>query len=612
MRKPKLILAILILTLAVTACLFSCKETIKPSFSLSFNGATLSWEEVRGASYYTVNCFFPDGSGYSVSTKKTDYACPQSESGDYVYSVSAKGKNGKTVALSENKLYHLGKGSHLDPILISGADELASVFTGTYDLTFGNSKVSAPLYYRLTADVDLAGLDWTPIGTSTYPFAGVFDGNGHSIKNLTLTKCNTDAKVGLFGSVKTAVIKNLTIEGANLSFDKNSGVKGNSINLGFLCGYALSSVIDNCRVTGNINVLKGIVTTGSVNMYVGGIVGQMASGKFFNNSFSGSVFAQYSAVFAGGLIGYATNASPRFVMTNCLSEATVAGVATGYNVTTQASTAIARVGVIAGSIAGSERIASCLAIGSSSAETTRDGTAESSVSSGVFGNTAGSSGVNSVPIHNLFYSADTLSRVSGTRSSIGSAYSAYGLTDDELKNKDSYFVSSSYALSFGDVWEIEDGYPFLKGIAASADPLPQTISITGKTGEKTDYDYTLSLEQTFNPSYFALSVQGKTAYYFGYHLNTILNAVGASLTNAENVTIEIGEREIRTFTVQQASFSSTYLTYGYFPSYERKAELLPSYEIIDAGSLTVYDDLSEGEIKITITYDETAVNEAEE
>ena len=62
-------------------------------------------------------------------------------------------------------------------------------------------------------DLDLSGINWDPIGTGgagdNKYFKGVFDGNGHTIKNLTINRPDEDT-VGLFGSISSgAEIKNL-------------------------------------------------------------------------------------------------------------------------------------------------------------------------------------------------------------------------------------------------------------------------------------------------------------------------------------------------------------------------------------------------------------------
>jgi len=41
--------------------------------------------------------------------------------------------------------------------------------------------------YYLTADIDLSGAEWAPLGDSADLFTGIFDGQGHALRNLTVT-----------------------------------------------------------------------------------------------------------------------------------------------------------------------------------------------------------------------------------------------------------------------------------------------------------------------------------------------------------------------------------------------------------------------------------------
>lgn len=109
---------------------------------------------------------------------------------------------------------------------------------------------------KLTADIDLAGEAWEPIGqtgsngVATY-FQGVFDGQGYTIKNMTITPNATHGKganyaTGFFGFVDAgdAVIKNVTFDNATIEGHHWTAV---------VCGY-ISGTIQNCHVT-NSNVV---------------------------------------------------------------------------------------------------------------------------------------------------------------------------------------------------------------------------------------------------------------------------------------------------------------------------------------------------------------------
>ncbi len=65
--------------------------------------------------------------------------------------------------------------------------------------------------YLLTADIDLGGGEWEPIGTPDDPFTGTFDGDGHTISNFQITEANENMN-GLFGVV-TGDLVDLNVTG---------------------------------------------------------------------------------------------------------------------------------------------------------------------------------------------------------------------------------------------------------------------------------------------------------------------------------------------------------------------------------------------------------------
>lgn len=116
----------------------------------------------------------------------------------------------------------------------------------------------------LTADIDLASeSNWTPIGTLSSPFDGVFDGGGHTIKGLCVNSPETD-NVGLFGYAKNATIYHLHLY--------NPTVKGRG-NVGTLLGYAQQDVrISDVLVTGSND---DDYTVYGDDLNCGGIVGRV-------------------------------------------------------------------------------------------------------------------------------------------------------------------------------------------------------------------------------------------------------------------------------------------------------------------------------------------------
>lgn len=96
-----------------------------------------------------------------------------------------------------------------------------------------NGNKYAGAVVRLEADINLNGVNWDAVNN----FSGTFDGNGHTIYNLSVD--HTGNSAGMFGSCVSAKFNNITIDGASVT----STGKWN----GVLLGYSYSS-ITNCVV----------------------------------------------------------------------------------------------------------------------------------------------------------------------------------------------------------------------------------------------------------------------------------------------------------------------------------------------------------------------------
>ena len=82
--------------------------------------------------------------------------------------------------------------------------------------------------FRLKANLDYSGKTFTPIGRYPNGFGGVFDGNGHSINNVTVVGDGVD--IGIFGCLMNqAGVGHLTLGG-------NSRLEGR-VNVGGIVGY---------------------------------------------------------------------------------------------------------------------------------------------------------------------------------------------------------------------------------------------------------------------------------------------------------------------------------------------------------------------------------------
>ena len=147
--------------------------------------------------------------------------------------------------------YAGGSGTKNDPYLISNDKELAKL---ARDVNNGNtSQAFLGKYFKLTADIDLSGGIWMPIGKyynygkdngNNRLFFGKFDGNGHVIKNMHIQWEGTDAwsAWGLFStlqgssSTNLTTVTNLIIE--NALVEKKQGFKpyGPGYNVGVVAG----------------------------------------------------------------------------------------------------------------------------------------------------------------------------------------------------------------------------------------------------------------------------------------------------------------------------------------------------------------------------------------
>ena len=154
--------------------------------------------------------------------------------------------------------------------------------------------------YILMNDIDLSGIEWKPIGhhnpTAADPWAGAFkgefNGNGFSIKNLTVAANEDDTAVGLFGATYGAKITNTILEDINVSAPSEY----NEIAVGGLIGISRNTDIDNVTVTGEVSGHQG----------VGGLIGLLDDSDDYGKTNISNVNTNVdvnSAFYAGGLIG---------------------------------------------------------------------------------------------------------------------------------------------------------------------------------------------------------------------------------------------------------------------------------------------------------------------
>ena len=197
-----------------------------------------------------------------------------------------------------------GLGTEENPYLVSTKEQLLAI------------KYEVNAYYKLVNDIDLGGIEWTPIGDKNTPFGGHFDGQNHTISNFVMTDGNKNY-VGFFGAIHNATIINLIL--ADIKVEGNHYVGG-------LVGTAFgeSNHIENCHIQGSkvngVAWVGGLIGATQVDAsitiigcsvdavivgqgnYVGGIIGYM-KGSITTSYVTGSVTG---GDYVGGLVGYGT------------------------------------------------------------------------------------------------------------------------------------------------------------------------------------------------------------------------------------------------------------------------------------------------------------------
>lgn len=243
-----------------------------------------------------------DPRGYDIVEVEWDNKKSFYSEGTHIVSLRVKNSLGEWSSWTR-KIFNVESSDSYDgKILIHTLNDLINV---AEDLTAN---------YVLMNDIDLAGLDWVPIGSKeNYPFTGTFNGNGYKILNLTINMPSNNG-VGLFGYTDGATIENLALENVNILG------KG---RVGGLVGESKSSVIINSYVTGMIeglnNAIGGLVGTSDNSRiensyaaaevvkgwnFVGGIAGRTLHSQISNTYSAGEVIGHNHT---GGLVGQNVN-----------------------------------------------------------------------------------------------------------------------------------------------------------------------------------------------------------------------------------------------------------------------------------------------------------------
>ena len=219
-----------------------------------------------------------------------------------------------------------GSGTADDPYLVASAGDLMQV------------QNSPTAHFKQVADIDLKGIDWSPV-----ELQGGYDGNGHAIRNLTISPSAT-GNVGIFSTVTgtdasaRAYIKNLTIVDASIN-------AGNDVDaVGVVAGEVVAGEISNVHIVGaEVNwdadfasTIGGIAGTGTFQTIVtncsveslhitsaqanqtGGVLGNLGNTTHVSNCAVKLTASTRNTL--GGIVGAAGGVSADGSITNCHAD----------------------------------------------------------------------------------------------------------------------------------------------------------------------------------------------------------------------------------------------------------------------------------------------------
>lgn len=215
-----------------------------------------------------------------------------------------------------------GTGTQEDPWLITSQGDLIALaeFLNSgkaEEFDAGNNSIGNchGYYFKQTADIDLTGVAWEPIGYSgSYYFAGNYDGDGHTISNATSTGKKDDkghATAGIFGWVAFGSVENLHVKNANFVATGQNEYS----YVGGIAGVCYGSSIKNCSVVNSSLESKRYNDINHTGNCAGSIVGYSTGGTFEKCAAENNQVKTmaYGGVFAGDLAG----ADSTIVDTNC-------------------------------------------------------------------------------------------------------------------------------------------------------------------------------------------------------------------------------------------------------------------------------------------------------
>ena len=244
-----------------------------------------------------------------------------------------------------------GNGTKENPYRISTAEELFNFAAAINSPENNEDKNYSSAYFRLANDIDMTGVRYNAAGVKpavlgdktldlSATFTGTFDGAGHTIKNLTISRMvRSDIYyVGLFGYTYMADIHDLTIENISYEVESTSDKTAVGAAVGGVVGYAHLTNLTNVNVSGTITTRVGASNT----MYIGGIAGVLnvsdeaqayiayirncnSTVKTEIGKYDDGEQSSLDSGINGGVVGYVNVGNGAVAIVNCSSAGSVVG-----------------------------------------------------------------------------------------------------------------------------------------------------------------------------------------------------------------------------------------------------------------------------------------------
>lgn len=349
MKNRRIALSILAIALVVcVACLaVACGEKDKDAYTVTFGGEGVSGisSQVVKAGTVAQRPQDPKRDGYEF---KGWAEAGQSNLFDFATPIT---KDITLVAVwEESNPAELG--SKNNPYLIATADDLADFADRVNNPEEDDNEKYARSHFKLVADIDMSGTAYVSAGQiftfnegeederKVYGFSGSFDGNGHTISNLTIKRNLRSGMsyVGLFGYCHRAMITNLTLD--NVSYAVVSGADKNDIGayVGGVVGYGNLTNISNVRVSGEFNmslcasnpsriggIAGGLDVYDSETAYIAYVKNCVSEVKVVAKKFDDGDASSLDSSVNGGIIGATSTASNgALAVLNCVTTANAA------------------------------------------------------------------------------------------------------------------------------------------------------------------------------------------------------------------------------------------------------------------------------------------------